>query len=81
MICNDLVAKPQYFDVMVLMVGYERLLGPLCSIIDTWPMVEDYGGYKIFIYKASLTKTNRISTVVRRIWCLFSARHGLCEAL
>lgn len=42
-LCHALVSKPTNLDVMVMLVGIERLLQPVCQILDEWQHEDDHG--------------------------------------
>lgn len=42
-LCHALVSKPVNLDVMAMLVGLERLLQPICQIIDDWQHEDDHG--------------------------------------
>ena len=42
-LCHALLLKPTNLDVMVMVVGIERLLQPVCQIIDDWQHEDDHG--------------------------------------
>jgi len=46
-LCHALVSKPTNLDVMVMLVGIERLLQPVCQILDDWQHEDDHGEYMI----------------------------------
>lgn len=42
-LCHAIVSSAHNLDVLVMAVGIERLLGPVCQLLDTWQHDEDHG--------------------------------------